>query len=172
MNEILFPKIAEEIDTMAALDQRMRRKNLKNEEHWDEQVDWHNAARLDKIIKSIGWPTRSKVGKSASCNAWLIAQHADHDPGFQYECLLLMKAKGPPEVDLTDIAYLEDRVCFNMFGHQIYGTQFTQERGRHIPRPIHDRVHVDDRRAKMGLGTLRQAIRGMYRRYPFEKKKR
>lgn len=155
---------------MVDLDQAMRHKNLKDEEYWEEKVDRHNTAHLKRIVADIGWPTVSKVGKRASSGAWLIAQHVDNvDRVFQRKCLWMMRACDAREVRLDDVAYLEDRVRLNNGQKQLYGTQFIQVDGKHVLRPIHDRAHVDRRRKAMGLGTLRQGIAMMYRKYPMKK---
>ena len=37
---------------------------------------------------------------------------------------------------------------------QIYGTQFRESNGELVPEPIDDEVHVDERRARVGLPPL------------------
>jgi hypothetical protein len=77
--------IAQELIAMGLDDQNMRIEvfEKKNKEAWNSELDRKNAQRLKEIIKGIGWPTISKVGVEASWAAWLIAQHADHNPRFQ-----------------------------------------------------------------------------------------
>lgn len=81
-----------------------------------------------------------------------------------------MKEAPAGEVDVTDIAYLTDRVCVNRGRGQIYGTQFTQDEGKHIPQTIEDEKNIDVRRAEVGMGPLSEQIQHMYIRYPFNKK--
>ncbi len=163
-----FPEVAEVISFMAANDQEAEAKNRQDPKNPDMTVFKVNTEKLKTIVASIGWPTISKGGVKASHHAWLIVQHSDHDPGFQLECLFRMKAERPSEVKRPDIAYLEDRIGFNIFGYQTYGTQLIKIDKRYVPKPIDDPAHVDRRRAKMGLGTLRSGIRAMYRAHPMK----
>lgn len=159
-----FPAIAAELSSMAGIDQAMRGK-AHEDDSWDDSVDARNTARMKEIVAQIGWPTVSKVGKEGAEQAWLLVQHADRDVGFQQLCLDLMKAEPETEVSRTDVAMLEDRVRVNSGRPQLYGTQFTQKGGAHVPRAIEDPDTVDERRASMGLGTLEEGIRSMYERY-------
>lgn len=152
-----FPKVANEIQRMITVDQEMREKSLDADSDWDEEVDIKNTEVMKRIVREIGWPTISKVGKESSESAWLLVQHSDHDPDFQQQCLDLMKAEADGEVSQVDIAYLEDRVRVNTNRGQIYGTQFHETRDaegnilKYEPQPIEEPEHLDERRANLGL---------------------
>ncbi len=163
-----FPKIAHELKVMVDNDQDMRKRS-ETEDYWDETTDAKHTARMKEIVAEIGWPTLSKVGAEGASNAWLLVQHADHDVDFQEQCLQLMQGSPAGEVDITNIAYLTDRVCVNRDRGQLYGTQFTQEDGKHIPRTIEDEANVNARRAEVGMGPLSEQIQHMYNKYPFDK---
>lgn len=143
----VYPERAAELRRMAEADQAMRRSGTV-----DSSADREHARRLKEIIQAIGWPTTSKVGQEASHQAWLLAQHADHDPAFQQECLRLMQEAPEGEVQQSDLAYLEDRVRVNGGRLQLYGTQFhVDEHGEYHPRPIEDPERLDERRRAAGL---------------------
>ncbi|MEI8328344.1 MAG: DUF6624 domain-containing protein [Candidatus Taylorbacteria bacterium] len=178
MKKVQYPKEGLEISYLYNAAQNMRRKNRKHGTERDPQIDRINASRLKVLISEIGWPTKSKVGKEGSRAAALIALHADDDPAFQYTCFLLMKSEKPPDVELSDIAYLEDRVIVNMTGYQKYGTQYTQECIGYVPWPIlnMDMLNLDmdklnNLRKQMGLGTMEEGIREMYKKYPLKRGK-
>jgi len=142
--------LGDEILTMSEADQAMRTSGV-----WDSSLDKKHTLRMQQIVAAIGWPTISKVGERASQMAWLLVQHADHDRVFQQACLALMKAQPAEEVNMRNIAYLEDRVCVGEGRPQRYGTQFrTNEQGDLEPFPIEDREQVDARRAELGLSSL------------------
>jgi hypothetical protein len=165
-------QIAVEINEMCSVDQDLRERNLDSgDEYWDEEVDVKNTQRMKDIVQRVGWPTISKVGAKTSSDAWLLVQHADHDVEFQEHCLELMKEACDGEVDKHDIAYLEDRLRVNLGRGQIYGTQFRQEGGEHLPLPIEDEENVDVRRSKMGMGPLTEQVEIMYKKYPFDEVK-
>lgn len=165
-----FPHLASELQELVDADQDMRERS-QTEDYWDENVDLKNTERMKQIIAEIGWPTISKVGVEGASNAWLLVQHADHDMVFQSECLRLMKEAPAGEVNVINVAYLEDRVRVNEGRGQLYGTQFTQEGGKHIPKTIEDVGDIDTRRAQVGMGPLLEQIQLMYNKYPLNEEK-
>lgn len=166
-----FPKKAEEIERMFVVDQDMREKSFDDDSVWNEEVDNKNTEAMKQVVAEIGWPTVSKVGKEASHDAWLLVQHADHDPKFQQECLALMKQESESEVSPVDIAYLEDRIRVNTGQGQVYGTQFHETRNdagnvvRYEPRPIEDPDHLDERRVKVGLEPHAEYSESLTKKY-------
>lgn len=111
-----------------------------------DNTDW-----LRGVVHEYGWPGRSLVGEDGADAAWLLAQHSDHDPAFQRECLdLLEVAAGREDASRRNLAYLTDRVLLKERGKQIYGTQFKGP----APQPIEDPERVDELRAAAGLEPL------------------
>jgi hypothetical protein len=86
-------------------------------------VDHDNTAWLRSTVDDRGWPTVTMVGPDGEGAAWLLAQHADHDPGFQQRCLELMTTAPVGDVDVRHVAYLTDGVRLANGESQIYGTQ-------------------------------------------------
>lgn len=133
-------------------------ENLLAEDYHVEMEKIHidNARKLKHIIKEIGFPTISKVGKNAYDAAWLIIQHAISLPVFMRSCLTLMK-KEKKNVNPVHIAYLEDKINFFEKKLQHYGTQFDwDENGILIPVPYDSLEKVNLRRKKLHLNTLEQ----------------
>jgi hypothetical protein len=167
-SNIEFPQIAEQILKMREIDQAMRSDEASE---WDVEVDRNNTAAMKGIINEIGWPTVTKVGAEASRAAWLLVQHADEDPAFQKQCLLLMKEQATGEVEARDMAYLEDRIRVNTGQKQVYGTQMFETRDEHgqiskyEPQPIEDPEQVNERRASVGLETIEEYIQMITGRY-------
>lgn len=145
-------QIVTELEAMYQRDQEMRNQpNIEDEGVWDFSVDEENTKKLKAIIDEIGWPAISLVGAQASHQAWLLAQHADHDPEFQAYCLSLMRRQPEGEVNKSNIAYLEDRIRTGRGEPQLYGTQFRRgESGNLEPFPIENVENLDKRRAEMG----------------------
>jgi hypothetical protein len=48
-----------------------------------QRVDEDNTQWLGEIVTRRGWRGRTLVDKKGVQAAWLLAQHADHDPGLQ-----------------------------------------------------------------------------------------
>lgn len=165
---IQFPALALEIKQMFDEDQNMRRRDLKNPEggHWDKSLDKRNTERVKEIINEFGLLGASKIGVEGANNMYLLIQHADHDVAFQLQCLTLMQNMPEGEFEKEDIAFLTDRTRVNQGLPQVYGTQFRQKDGKHVPEPIEDEMNVDVRRTEMGMGTLAERIAEMNVKYP------
>ena len=118
--------------------------------------DYVRALRLAAIVDQHGWPTHDLVGEQAASAAWLVAQHADSDVAFQRRALgLLEAAAAAGQADVTEAAYLADRVAVNSGQPQPYGTQIRCSAGAAAPAtPLVEPAAVDQRRAGVGMQTL------------------
>jgi hypothetical protein len=124
-------------------------------------TDW-----LKVIVAEQGWPTISKVGSDAAAAAFLLVQHADHDPVFQLDILRLIEplvANG--EVAPRSYAYLYDRTMLKLNGQQRYGTQAVCIDGSFQPRPLEDEANVDRLRTAVELEPLAQYLERMFQSY-------
>jgi len=119
-------------------------------------VDRDNTAWLKKVVMEKGWPTKSMVGEDGSKAAFLIAQHATLDPGFQEQVLAQMQAAlEQKEADPADFALLKDRVLLHQGKPQLYGTQFkTDSDGTMFLDNTQDLDGLDARRQAMGLPPI------------------
>lgn len=123
-------------------------------------IDSANTTWLKGVVSVRGWPTRAAVGDEALTAAFLLVQHADHDPAFQARMLpLLERAHAAGEIDGGPVALLTDRVAKAQGRPQRYGSQATIRDGRVIIDPIEDSARVDERRARMGLPPLADYVR-------------
>ncbi|MEM6494300.1 MAG: DUF6624 domain-containing protein [Pseudomonadota bacterium] len=123
------------------------------------RVDRENTEWLKRQVGERGWPKLSDVGRAASRAAWLLAQHADHDPVFQYMALQMMEplvAEG--EVSKGDFAYLYDRINFKLKGKQRYGTQITCVDGEHAPHALEEPERLNELRAEMELNSIEEYL--------------
>lgn len=131
-----------------------------------EAIDQENTRRLIEIVESYGWPTKSRVGAKAAGAAWLILQHSP-DYAFQVRMLpeveRLMQAG---EVRGQEYALLYDRVQMQAGKPQRYGSQFVTRDGVMHMYAVEDPLHLDQRRASVGLGSIadyRKRLEEMYR---------
>ena len=88
--------LARELARMGVEDQAMQFEPQVNpfDDGHDARMDEayrRNAVRLRQILETSGWPTAEQVGAEAAKSAFLIVQHADHDPALQKRALVLMK---------------------------------------------------------------------------------
>jgi uncharacterized protein DUF6624 len=133
-------------------------------------IDEANTKWLTGVVEKHGWPTNSLVGKDGANAAWLLVQHADHDPKFQRRCLDLMAKLPRDEMSQSNLAYLTDRVLLAEGKKQLYGTQFTLIDGSWKPRPLENEADVDKRRAEAGLPPLAEYRKLIEREYGSPKK--
>ena len=125
-------------------------------------VDSANTAWLKEQMRLHGWPSPSRVGKAAGDAAFLIVQHATHDPPFQRMMLdTITRAHERGEVDGQAYALLYDRVIVQAGGKQRYGTQARLVGTRLVFDPMEDSLHVDSLRATVGLPPLAEYRRVM-----------
>lgn len=119
------------------------------------RVDFENTQWLKAHVLENGWPKYSEVGEKAANAAWLLVQHADHDPAFQLQVLRLMEPMlATKEVSPGHYAYLYDRIMLKLTGKQRYATQFWCMDGKMQPRPLEQPEKVDELRAAMRLNPL------------------
>jgi len=123
------------------------------------RVDRENTQWLKQEVARRGWPKLSEVGEKASNAAWLLAQHADHDPAFQYRALKMMEPLVvEEEVSKGNFAYLHDRIMLKLKGKQRFGTQVTCVEGERAPHALEHPDRVDEFRAEMGLDPIAEYL--------------
>ena len=119
-----------------------------------QKIDSANTADLAHLMARYRWITIPVFGKMASEDAWLLAQHADHDRDFQRRVLAILEALHPAgDVSPRNYAYLYDRVTWYADKKpQRFATQ-----GRCVgpsdwqPWDTEDFANVDTRRAALGM---------------------
>lgn len=121
-------------------------------------IDRQNTESLKRMIKVCGWPKRSVYGAGAVNDAWLLAQHADHDRKFQRAVLVhLQRAVAAGEAPGGQLAYLADRVAVGEGKPQLYGTQLDSKGPCQMDfLPLDDRAKVEERRRAVGLPPLEE----------------
>jgi hypothetical protein len=117
--------------------------------------DVTNTRWLKSIIERYGWPGRSLVGDDGASAAFLLVQHSTDDQAFMSAALsLLERAVSAREAQPSDYALLYDRVSLARGSAQRFGTQAQLIDGKVVFDQIEDSLHVDERRARLGLPSL------------------
>lgn len=174
--QVQEPALRQELLDMERTDQQVRQALIEKQQSGTpltpqdvgevDSVDTAHTKRMKAIVASYGWPGERLVGRDGADAAFLLVQHADRDPDFQKACLpLLRKAYERGEASGQHVALLTDRVLVADGQPQRYGTQARIEDGTIRFHPIEDSLHVDERRADMGMPPLdvyKQEMRKMY----------
>ena len=112
--------LTKELEKMVQADQDIRSgKPLKGlYASMTDNVDVYNTNRLKEILKHHQLTKLKDVAL-----AWIIVQHADHDPDFQEEMLKKLPFNTLGKKAMKNRSYLIDRVNVNRGKKQYYGTQ-------------------------------------------------
>lgn len=157
-------QIAAELAAMRDLDQQLVRESTGGVplDHAEvariREIDRAHAKRLGEIVAHIGWPTRELVGVEAAQGAFVVVQHAGHDPALQNRCLdLMVDQVQQGKLPAPYVALLTDRIRLFAGQPQVFGTQMTFQTdsdgiARCVPAvAIEDPANLDARRDLMGL---------------------
>jgi len=137
----------------------------------EEKNKKENEEQLPKLLDRYGWPTTSAVTEYAAAGAALIINHASHALRVKY-FPMLEKAFKAGEAQPLRYAKMKDRLLIEEGKKQLYGTQMKYENMKPVPYPILDPEHVDQRRAKIGLGPLAPYLKKRFGiDWPIKKKK-
>ena len=153
------PELARELHAMVVKDQDARDKAIATG-RLDAvgfapvaKVDRANLARLKQIVHRHGWPTAAMVGDDGMGDLWLLAQHGPED--FIATALPHLKAAADRgEIGWSAMALMIDRDLVNRHQPQIYGSQGRLDDGHFVLFDVADGEHLDERRARVGLGPI------------------
>jgi hypothetical protein len=168
----LYPRLdlslSEQLDSILEQDQKYRiQLNAAGSKYgWaSEQVkglwvlinnaDSLNTLKVSRILDYRGWLGPDAIGSNGSSALFLVVQHANLNIQEKY-LPLLQDAIKKDNAQPSQLALLTDRVAIRSGKKQVYGTQIQQSPDTFIYSisPMEDPDHVDERRAKMGLGPL------------------
>ncbi len=126
-----------------------------------KDVDHFHTDHLKAILAVHEWISISKFGKEADHQAWLLVQHADHDPEFQANCLSTLEKLWPlKETNSNNYAYLYDRVASKRDLRQRYGTQALIKGDQLELLPFEGNLKdLNERRYEMGLDPIEEYLK-------------
>ena len=126
-------------------------------------MDQFHTKQMKKILQEHGWIIISKFGKESDKQAWLLVQHADHDPFFQSGCAFILKRLVKfGETNKRNYAYLYDRAVLNFQNlgmKQKYGTQTTISSDQITLLPYEGSIEeLNKRRKAIGLELVKKYL--------------
>ncbi|HRP00490.1 MAG TPA: hypothetical protein PLN54_13725 [Flavobacteriales bacterium] len=160
------------LDSLFEEDQGLRRQIGEVEARYGSESPemqdlWRRMAEKDSlnliVVKHIlderGWLGPDVVGEKGSSTLFLVIQHSDLATQEKY-LPLMREAVAKGNARASSLALLEDRVALGQGRRQTYGSQigFDEETGASFLLPLEDPDQVDERRASMGLGPLKEYL--------------
>src|SRR5690606_33351773 len=91
---------------------------------------------------------------------FLVIQHADLSTQLKYLPLIL-EAKSKNDIHPGSVAWLEDRIAIRQGKNQICGSQvsYDETTKKYKSLPSDDEVHVNERRAAIGMEPLQEYLK-------------
>ena len=136
------------------------KKDQKNRENGipDFDVDFKNLEVAVSIIEQCGMPTTQNVDRAHIEHLWLVFQHASNTYRKAY-FHHFQDATKRGDLRASSLALMEDRILMDEGKPQIYGSQVAfDENGVNRLHPIESPEYVDQRRARVGLGPLKDYL--------------
>lgn len=152
--EIDCNKIGQILDTIYELDQGMR----QNGNSIDSAIEHQILNKAISIVENCGMPTLNNVTEHQMMGLWLVFQHTHHNIRKKYFPLFVKSAeKG--DLEMSQIALMEDRILMKEGKPQKYGSQVQQ--GCTTDWELYNLANpetVDKRRLKMGMIPLKEYL--------------
>lgn len=161
------PLVAQ-LDSIHTLDQAKRiQQRAIREQHgpdspeykalWQEirLQDSLNLIAITHILDTRGWLGPDVVGARGNSTLFLVIQHSNLAVQEKYLPMMREAVKAKKAYP-ADLALLEDRVALGQGKRQTYGSQIytDPETKAYYVAPLDDPLHVDERRAAMGLPPM------------------
>jgi len=165
--------LAKKLDSIYDEDQRYRRQmgEISKKYGWEStemaelwrvagKADAANLEQVTTILDKYGWLGPKAVGEKGNSALFLVIQHADDKTQNKY--LPIMKAafkRG--DAKGSQLALLIDRVALSNGQKQVYGSQVQRDpkTDKYQLFAMEDPAHVNERRAKMGLGPIEDYLK-------------
>lgn len=161
-----IPLIAR-LDTIYRDDQRLRmRVEQIKSKHGPESVEYRllweqieaqdslNLVQVERIIKERGWLGADKIGRQGNQTLFLVIQHSDLSIQEKY-FPIMQEAARSGDASAASLALLEDRILLRQGKPQKYGSQILcMGNNKCEVDNLEDPLHVDERRASVGLQPL------------------
>ncbi len=129
--------------------------------HWKiiSEKDSINLIKVKEILDERGWLGPKIIGNQGNATLFLVIQHSDQATQEKY-LPMMREAVKLGNARASSLALLEDRVALGKGERQIYGSQVgrDEDTGEHYVSPLIEPEKVNERRAKVGLGTIENYI--------------
>jgi hypothetical protein len=136
-------------------------------------MDSLNLIKVTTLIDKYGWLGPADIGEDGNATLFIVIQHAHLETQQKYLPMMRSAVKSG-HAKASSLALLEDRVALREGKKQIYGSQVyvgMNGNGSYV-LPLEDPENVDQRRARVGLGTLADYLKQFNMTWDVEKYRR
>lgn len=121
-----------------------------------QRIDRDNADWMEGVLEDVYWFTIPEYGEEADNAAFLLVQHATHDPELMQEVLSRFETLTlERDIASDNYALLTDRIAVMNGQPQPYGSQWECAEGEYRPQtPLLDEANIDALRAQYNLPPL------------------
>ena len=159
---------------LSEIEEKYGRGSDEIREQWDmiNLKDSINLIKIVRILDEKGWLGSDIIGDQGNSTLFLVIQHADIDTQVKYLPMMREAVKNE-NARGSSLALLEDRVSMRQGNRQIYGSQISRDQvsGEFYVAPLIDPENVDERRAKVGLGSIADYVKNWDMTWDVEKHK-
>lgn len=119
-----------------------------------------NILKIREILDKYGWPKLSLIGERGNRTICNVLQHADQKTREHY-IPLMKQAVLDKKLEARYLVRAEDRIATDKGELQIYGGQmkYYPETKSFNVWPVYDPINIDKRRAKIGLGPIKEFLK-------------
>jgi len=149
---------------------RLKAVSIKNQygtEAKETKEEWKAIQKKDSvnlmivldILDKYGWVGKNVVGAMGNSTLSLVMHRADSKIQVKY-LPMMREAFKNNNVDVYDLAVMEDMVALKERKKQIYGSQLKQiDEKKYCVLPIEEPETVNERRTKIGLNTMNEFLK-------------
>jgi hypothetical protein len=121
-------------------------------------IEKENGNRISKLLdNNNGWIGKKTVGVDAARAVFIAIVHSHQPKLYEKHLDKLKKGFAKEQIGGYYLAYLEDILTFQEKKHQRYGTLVaSNQKGSSYLRPVEDWLHINQKRAALGLGTIEE----------------
>lgn len=172
-DDIMYKSLSHSLDSIFEVDQNPRSEidqvksrygsgSAEMKAFWTKlrNTDSLNLVFVKSVLNQYGWLGPREVGERGNSTLFLVIQHANLETQEQYLPMMqdaVKRGKAKP----TSLALLVDRIEMRNDRPQIYGSQVTINKVTGDPEVyrIGDEIHVNERRASVGLEPLERYLK-------------
>ena len=153
-DRLIMPKVQQQFGAQSIEMMALRMRILKN--------DKANQTLIATFIEKYDWPGKATVGVKGSLAAFYVIQHAPLAFQLKYFQRVIAAANAG-DLPWDQVCMMQDRILIRQGKKQLYGSQLMTDPITKMLtfQPIQDLHEVDERRAKVGLNTLKEAAQQM-----------